>query len=221
MRLSPVNLVSRWYWVSGDSQEPLPRETLQRALMKNGHYRPEILAALDTNHDGKLDRRELRLDSESKRNTVKQLLMAAGVKNPTIRAEVKIHKISHGVTEKGQAVSDCAVCHGPDSRIKGNVLLASWTPGGMPPTWKGKPGVSGRIATEANGEVVWKPASGGQQNFHVFGLTTKDWPDKLGLLMLIGVVLMVSVHAGYRLVSRRRCRPASDRDSPGVSLFGL
>ena len=99
MRLSPVNLVSRWYWTSGDSQEPLPREILQRALMKNGHYRPEVLAALDTNHDGRLDRRELRLDSESKRKTVEQLLMAAGVKNPMIRAEVKIHQISHGVTE--------------------------------------------------------------------------------------------------------------------------
>ena len=204
VRLSPVNLVSRWYWVSEDSQDPLPRETLQQALMKNGQYRPEVMAALDTNHDGKLDRHELRLDSDSKRNTVKQLLLAAGVKNPTIRAEVKIHKISHGVTEQSQALSDCIACHGPDSRIKSNVLLSSWTPGGMPPTWKGKPAVLGRIATEANGEVVWKPEPGGQKNFHVFGLTTKDWPDKLGLLMLIGVVLMVSVHGGYRLVSRRR-----------------
>lgn len=211
VRLSPVNLVSRWYWTSGDSLDPLPRETLQQALMKNGQYRREVLAALDTNHDGKLDRRELRLDSESKRKAVEQLLMAAGVKNPTIRSEVKIHKISHGVTEPGQALSDCAVCHGPDSRIKGNILLASWTPGGMTPTWKGRPGVLGRIATEANGAVVWKPASGGQKNFHVFGLTTKDWPDKLGLLMLIGVVLMVSVHGGYRLVSRsRHPQPAAE-----------
>jgi thiosulfate reductase cytochrome b subunit len=204
VRLTPVNLVSRWYWTSGDSKEPISRETLQQALMKNGQYRREVLAALDTNYDGKLDRRELRLDRDSKLNTVKELLMAAGVKNPTIRADVKIHKISHGVTEPGQAVSDCGVCHGPDSRIKGSVLLASWTPGGLPPTWKDRGTISGRIAAEAKGAVVWKPASGGQQNFHVFGLTAKDWPDKLGLLMLIGVVMMVSVHGGYRLVSRRR-----------------
>ena len=32
VRLSPVNLVSRWYWTAGDSQEPLPRKILQQAL---------------------------------------------------------------------------------------------------------------------------------------------------------------------------------------------
>src|SRR5208283_4535662 len=58
-RLSPVNLVSRWYWASGGSREPISRETLQQALMVNGHYRPEILAAFDTDHDGMLDRHEL------------------------------------------------------------------------------------------------------------------------------------------------------------------
>ena len=33
-RLTPVNLVSRWYWTSGDSQEPISREILQQALMQ-------------------------------------------------------------------------------------------------------------------------------------------------------------------------------------------
>ena len=35
-RLTPVNVVSRWYWTSGDSQEPITREVLQQALMNNG-----------------------------------------------------------------------------------------------------------------------------------------------------------------------------------------
>ena len=33
-RLTPVNMVSRWYWTSGDSQEPISREVLQQALMQ-------------------------------------------------------------------------------------------------------------------------------------------------------------------------------------------
>ena len=125
VRLTPVNLVSRWYWTSGDSKEPVPREVLERALLVNGHYRPEVVAALDTNHDGRLEPTELRLDSDSKSKTVEQLLLAAGVKNPVIRAEVQPYKISHGVAGKKQALSDCAACHGPDSRLKTNVLLAS------------------------------------------------------------------------------------------------
>ena len=137
VRLSPVNLVSRWYWAAGDSQEPLPREILQQALLLNGHYRPEVIAALDQNHDGRLERGELKLDSESKRKAVEQLLLAAGVKNPVIRAEVRPHKVSHGVAARGQALSDCAACHGPDSRLKDNIMLASWAPGANPPSWKG------------------------------------------------------------------------------------
>ena len=87
-RLGPVNLVSRWYWTWGGDNESVAREVLQQALMINGHYRPEVIAALDTDHDGRIDRRELRLDTESKRKTVERLLMAAGVKNPVIRSEV-------------------------------------------------------------------------------------------------------------------------------------
>ena len=202
VRLAPVNPVSRWYWASGDSREPLPREVLQKALMVNGHYRPEVMAALDTNHDGSLEPKELRLDSESKRKTVEQLLLAAGVKNPTIRSEVSLHKISHGVAGKSQALSDCGACHGPESRLQATVLLASFTPGGVPPAFQGKASVAGRIDLEPGGRVILKPDVEIQQGFQVFGGPAKNWPDQLGLLMLIGVVLAVSAHAGYRLVTR-------------------
>ena len=171
--------------------------------MLNGHYRPEVMAALDTNHDGRLDRRELKLDTESKRKTVERLLVAAGVKDPVIRSEVSMHKISHGVAEKSRALSDCFACHGPDSRLKDDVPLASWAPGGIAPVLKGDTSVSGRVDMERGGKVVWKPEPGASQNLHVFGFTSEDRPDRLGLLMLIGVVLAVASHAGYRLASRR------------------
>jgi len=203
VRLTPVNLVSRWYWTSGDSREPITREILQQALMKNGQYRPELIAALDQNHNGKLARSELKLDTQSKRQVVEQLLLAAGVKNPTIRSEVKLHKISHGVAGRSQALSDCAACHGPDSRLKDNLLLASWAPGGQVPPWKGEEAVAGRIETAANGTVVWKASTEVQDSLHLFGFTAKNWSDRLGLLMLIGVVLGVTLHGGYRLISRR------------------
>ena len=204
VRLSPVNLVSRWYWAAGDQGEPVAREILQQALLRDGHYRPEVIAALDKNHDGRLERGELKLDSEAKQKAIAGLLVAAGVKDPVIRAEVSAHQISHGVAGRSQALSDCAACHGPKSRIQDNVLLASWAPGAKPPSFKDKAPAAGRIDTELSGEVVWKPAAAAQQNLHVFGVTTRDWPDRLGLLMLIGVVLTMTLHAGYRLVSRRQ-----------------
>jgi thiosulfate reductase cytochrome b subunit/mono/diheme cytochrome c family protein len=202
VRLTPINLVSRWYWVSGAGQEPITREILQQALMKNGQYRPELVAALDQNHDGKLARSELKLDTASKRQGVEELLVAAGVQNPTIRSEVKLHKISHGVAGRSQALSDCAACHGPDSRLKDRLLLASWAPGGQVPPWQDK-GVAGNIETAANGTVVWKASGEVQGSLHLIGSPAKNWADRLGLLMLIGVVLGVTLHGGYRLISRR------------------
>jgi len=218
VRLTPVNLVSRWYWTAGDGREPLDREILQRALLTNGHYRQELVAALDANGDGRLERDELRLDNASKQKTGEQLLLAAGVKNPVIRSEVKMHRISHGVTPRRRALSDCAACHEPDSRIKDAVLLTTWSPGGMPPAWKDNPAVGGRIDQEPGGQAVFKPRSGKQANLYVFGRTGSSWPDRLGLLMLIGVVLAVALHAGYRLVSRRR-HPQPDLATRREYLF--
>ncbi len=206
VRLTPVNLVSRWYWTSGDSQEPIPREILQQALMENGQYRPELIAALDQSHDGKLARSKLKLDTQSKRHVVEQLLVAAGVQDPSIRSEVKLHKISHGVAGRSQALSDCGACHGPDSRFKGSLLLASWAPGGQVPPWKDKE-VAGRIETTSNGNIAWKASPEVQNSLHLFGSTAKSWSDRLGLLMLIGVILGVTLHGGYRLISRRHHPP--------------
>ena len=207
VRLTPVNLVSRWYWTTGDSQEPISRETLQGALRQNGKYRPELIAALDQNHNGKVDRSELRLDTPEKRQTVEKLLVAAGVKNPTLRSEVKVHKVSHGVAGRCRALSDCAACHGPNSRLKEGILLATWTPGGQVPPWKGTEGLGGQIETAANGNVVWKANTAVQDRLYLFGFTAKNWSDRLGLLMLVGVVLGVTLHGGYRLISRRRYPP--------------
>ena len=206
-RLTPVNLVSRWYWTSDDNREPISRETLQQALIKNGKFRPELLAVLDQNHDGKLERHELKLDTEAKRQVVEQFLLAAGVKNPTIRADVQLHPIGHGVTGRAQALSDCAACHGPNSRLKDKVVLASWAPGGQVPPWEDGGVVAGRIETVANGALVWQAAPEVQENLHIFGFTSKNWSNRLGLLMVLGVVLGVTVHGGYRLVNRHRHPP--------------
>ncbi len=206
-RLSPVNPVSRWYWASGGQGEPLRRETLQQALLLNGQYRPELVAALDVNRNGRLERDELKLDTAAKRQTVVRLLTAAGVKDPVIRSEVSLHPISHGVAERSRALSDCGACHGPGSRLNNDIVLASWAPGGTPPSWKSGAAVLGRLDLEAGGQVVWKPGADQWQKLYIFGATSQNWPDRLGLLLLLGVVFGVALHGGYRLVVRRHLAP--------------
>ena len=210
--LTPVNVVSRWYWSSGDNKEPIAREVLQQALLNNGQFRPELVKALDQNRDGKLSRAELKLDTPAKLQVVEQLLVAAGVKNPTIQSDVKFNKISHGVAGRSQALSDCGACHGPDSRLKDSLVLASWSPGGKLPSGKDGGPVAGRIETAANGNIMWK-IDEAQANLHLPGALGTNWSDRLGVLMLLGVVLGVTGHGGYRFISRRRYPPHAVKTS--------
>jgi formate dehydrogenase gamma subunit len=218
IRLTPVNMVSRWYWTSGDSQEPLTREVLQQALMSNGQFRPELIAALDQNHDEKLSRSELKLDTEAKRQVVERLLVATGIQNPTIRSDVKLSKISHGISGRSQAISDCGACHGPNSRLKDSLVLASWAPGGTMPPWKDGKAVAGRIETGTNGTIVWQADAEARTNLHLMGSPAANWSDQLGLLMLIVVVLGVILHGGYRLISRRQ-HPSSTLQTQREYIF--
>ena len=200
----PVNLVTRWYWASGKSSKPVSREVLLKALTDGGNFRSELVAALDTNHDGKIERSELRINSPSKKKVVEGLLIAAGVKDPVIRSETRVREISHGVAPKAMALSDCSACHGAGSRLKSGILLASWAPGGVLPEMTGEKSIAGRITLGPGGEVIFREGSKASQDLYVFGSTRGDWPDRLGLAMLICVVLAAGVHGGYRLVCARR-----------------
>jgi thiosulfate reductase cytochrome b subunit len=101
-------------------------------------------------------------------------------------------------------LSDCAACHGPDSRLKDQVVLASWTPGGQVPPWDDGGAVGGSLKTNAQGSLVWQTGPEGQARLHLMGSGTLNWSDRLGLLMLLAVSLGVTLHGGYRLISRRR-----------------
>ena len=208
-RIAPYNVVSRWYWTAEGSEDPIPQETLRQALTINGQYRPEVMAAFDGNHDGRLDSRELRLDSEAKRGAVAQLLTAVGVKNPTVRAEVQLQRVSHGVPGRSQALSDCSACHSANSRLGRKIVLATWVPVGALPEWRGPAPAGGSIRVDSDQAIIWAPAREATRAFHVFGLARSDWPSQVGLLMLIGVVLAVAIHATYRFLTRGpRGRPS-------------
>ena len=132
-KLAPYNLVSAWYWVHGDPQQPVPQEVLQAAFLDGDQYRPEIIAVLDSNGDGVLTKSELALDTEEKAALIAAELEALGMQNPQIRAEVQPYSINHNVADSGWAIQECETCHTEESQLAAPVQLAGYVPGGVMP----------------------------------------------------------------------------------------
>jgi len=129
----PYNLVAKWYWSNGDSHEPVATAQLRAAWLADDGYPAEIMEAFDANHDGQLDRRELRLDNTTKLILIKERLRAAGVRNPLVRGEVRAYHIHHNIRHGSRVNRDCSVCHPNGEKSLPGFDLAPYIPGSVKP----------------------------------------------------------------------------------------
>jgi len=204
-RLAPYNLISSWFWVEGDPARPVRIEDLRAAILPGGSYDPELVALLDDDGDGRIETRELRLDTAEKVQWVEARLGALGLANPRIAAETQPYAINHNVTGKGWAVRDCASCHGSDSRLGRDFMLALHVPGGVLPQIVKDSNVelAGEIRQDADGRLYFRP-SPKAAGLYVLGHDTVRWANAVGLLALFGVVATIVTHAGLRYRSSRQ-----------------
>lgn len=218
-RLAPHNLVSSWYWFDAQAQRPVTREQLHAAWYESGAVHPSILAALDATENGFLEPFELGLVEESEVDAVRQRLIATGVGDPQIRAEIQPHGLHHGVAAGAWATRTCSTCHGQDSRMGEPFALAAMAPGGVLPRFveDAKIVVAGQVSISASGEVVYQPDAS-QAGLYLFGFTRAPWIDAVGLLVLLLVVSGVILHGGLRVVlwAARRERASEDADEPRI-----
>jgi len=224
-RLAPVNVVSRWRWVSGPDRAEVPFELVTRAFRGPGGYSPEILAALDADGDGRLSPAELRLDTPAKVEVVAARLRALGVADPAVDGVMEPHPLAHGVAGKENALRDCDACHGASSRLSGDYALATYLPGGLPP----RPPPGGRV--ELSGAVV-PTGSGGLElrrapeesagGLHVLGRSREVLTNDAGLAIFTLVFLGVALHGLTRLalLGLRGRRPHVAEGLSRVYAFG-
>jgi hypothetical protein len=207
-RLVPMNLLSAWYWVEdGPSPRPVRLADLEAALFSGGAYRPEVAAVLDVNGDGRVEQAEQVLDSAEKVEVVRRRLLAVGVRDPRIEAEVEPYELHHGVAAGRWATRSCEDCHAARSRLAARFELASYAPGGVLPKIVGSGGatLTGRVEFGDRGSLVFRPETR-RAGLYVLGHDHWPWVNILGGLALVGVVLTVGTHAGLRMRNRHRCR---------------
>jgi octaheme c-type cytochrome (tetrathionate reductase family) len=129
----PYNLVTHWYWVDGDGKEPISPELVRRAWTDGSTFAADVLVAFDTDRDGRLASSELRLDGDAKVSLIKGRLKALGVKEPTVRGDIRAYHIHHNIRHGDQVNRRCEVCHADKEGGSKGFDLAAYVPAGTRP----------------------------------------------------------------------------------------
>jgi thiosulfate reductase cytochrome b subunit len=219
IRLAPFNVVETFSWADGASGPLVAFELTVNAYLENGRYAPVVLSAFDADRDGRVSQGELRLDNAAKTELIRARLREQGIADPVVRREISFHAIEHGVQAGRQVQHDCAACHDQQSRMSAGLALASFTPppaDSLPPPLPAEWGVSARIRSSGRALVV-EPVP--NRRLYVFGHSRKGWTDKLGFALFAGVFLALTLHAGLRVLSRRRRRGTTPVATRRVYLY--
>ncbi len=216
-RLTPVNVVARWRWISRADGQEIPFTLVTQAFYERGAPAPSVLAALDANRDGTLSRRELRLDTGAKVAAIAARLRSLGVVDPVVDGEIEPHVISHGIQGRDRALKDCAGCHAADSRLGGDFPVAPYVPGGVAP----RPPDAHRIDLAG---VIGPTLSGGLEfrrapdaapgGLHVLGRSRQSWTNRVGFGLFLAVLIGVLLHGFVRWLLRRKARAAIRARAP-------
>ncbi|MDX1599986.1 MAG: cytochrome b/b6 domain-containing protein [Anaerolineales bacterium] len=221
-RLAPFNLLSSWYWVYGDPPRPVRMIDLEAAWLAGGDYAPEVLEVFDADGDRELAPTELRIDSPRKESIIAERLTALGLENPRIVGETQPYSINHTIAESDWAVRDCTDCHGAESRVTRPLELASYVPGGVEPELRTGSNVqfAGSVSTDASGALVYRPATEDSGRY-VVGHDAVIWVDRLGALVLLGVLAAVGAHGGLRLYRAPRAGHGQAAATERVYMYGV
>ena len=219
-RLAPHNLISSWYWVHGDPERPVRQEDLKAVYLDDdGGYQADIMATFDADSDGRLDEVELRLDNESKTKTISQKLEALGLENPRIWGEVQPYSINHNVVSGKWVTQDCETCHSDNSRVAQAMHLGPYVPGNVLPEFVNNTGLSlsGEFETDDSGALYYKP-NVEAESYYLPGHTRFPIVDIIGWLAVLGTLLGIIVHGGFRLYEAAR-HPHAPHETKEVYMY--
>ncbi len=206
-QLSPFNVVTVWYWAAGEDQTVVTDEQLRAAYFEGETYAADVIAALDGDADGTLTDVELVLDTQEKVDVIANRLAAQGLSNPRIVSEVIPYAIHHGVIGGEWATRECQDCHSQESRLVVAMPLSNRVPGGIQPTLTDSDMVkwNGTITQDESGSITFVPATESPAaRLYVFGHDSVEIIDVIGVLMVLGASLGVTVHATLRVMAGRR-----------------
>lgn len=205
--LAPYNLVTSFFWTYEDANgntRPVRKADLEAAYLVGGSYASDILAAFDSNGDGKLSDKELELNTAAKQDLIRGKLEALGLKNVRIHGEIQPYSINHNVVGGDYATRECSTCHDDNSRINAAIALTGSGPTGVTPEFVADTNVtaSGEIVN-MDGAWIYRPVSE-NDGLYVFGHNRTGWIDWLGAIAFLGALLGAAGHGTLRYIAARK-----------------
>ncbi len=208
IRHGPHNLCVAWTWMVGDPKRPVSQANLEKAYFGDGDtYRPEIVAALDTNGDGRLEKTELQLDTQAKVEAIRARLAAIGVEGAFIEGCIQPMSLHHNVVGGLQATRTCETCHARDSRMTRPFEIAPYRPAGAIARVVEDTNVhlAGRFYTDDDGRYLYEPVPTASGRY-VIGHDRAGWIDLVGALLFLGTLAGVVLHSILRWHHGRKRR---------------
>jgi thiosulfate reductase cytochrome b subunit len=218
--LAPYNLITTFYWVYDDAKgnkRPVRLQDLKAAFLDDGAYAADIVAAFDSDHDGAIGPRELRIDSPQKEVAVKARFAKLGLQQVRMEGQVQPFSINHNVTRGESAVNDCQACHTAASRLTQGMQLAGFAP--VAPTFSANNNVAGTgdLIRQGDGALFYQPVPA-RDALYVFGSSRVHWVDLLGALAFTGTLLGVIGHGALRYLATRK-RPHGQGPTRRVQMY--
>jgi thiosulfate reductase cytochrome b subunit/mono/diheme cytochrome c family protein len=218
--LAPYNLITSFYWVYDDAKghkRPVRQVDLQAAFLDGGAYAADIVAAFDSDGDGRIGPTELRIDTPRKEAAVKARLAALGLRQVRMEGQVQPYSINHNVARGEHAVNDCQACHKPDSRLVQGLQLAGFAP--VLPRFNADNNVSasGDLVRADDGALSYRPVPA-RDALYVFGASRLSLVDRIGALAFIGTLLGVTGHGVMRYLAFRK-RPQGHEQTRRVHMY--
>jgi thiosulfate reductase cytochrome b subunit len=220
-KIAPYNLVSAWYWVSGEDGVPVPEDDLRAAYFANGTYHEDVIAAFDIDGDGSLKSSEMLLDTDEEEAIITARLTELGHENPRIVAETETYEIHHNVTQGEWAIRECSTCHAEDTRFAVAVTLSDRTPGGVVPDVS-LDGVDAALETDETGALLLVPEIALEPvDLYILGRDSSALVDWAGILIFLGTMAGVFVHGGLRVLAARRMPAPQDPELREVYMYTI
>ncbi|MCA9911794.1 MAG: cytochrome b/b6 domain-containing protein, partial [Anaerolineae bacterium] len=220
-KIAPYNLISAWYWVSGEQATPVSKSDLQAAYFDGDAYHADVIAAFDANGDGSLDSAELLIDTDEKESIIAERLTNLGYEDPRIVAETEAYEVHHNVAQGEWAIRECSTCHAEDTRFAQAIALSDRTPGGVLPD-VGFDGTASTLETDDTGALLLVPEIDLEPiDLYVLGRDSVALVDWAGILIFLATMAGVFVHGGLRVLAARRMPAPEDPDMREVYMYTI
>ena len=105
--------------------------------------------------------------------------------------------------------TNCATCHGEESRVSQPLVLANYLPGGVQPTFVNDGGSSfnGTLTVTDEGALEYALVTN-EAGLYILGHDAVNVVDWIGIILFLGVFAGVIVHGGLRYAALRRQPPS-------------